>query len=72
MSMKITLRPGGTGLCPMCREAISREAKVCPHCRSDLRENPDWKGESSTAGCASLIVFGFMFVGVCAGFAWMA
>jgi len=42
MSMTITFRPGGTGLCPLCREAISRQALKCPHCHSDLSQNQEW------------------------------
>lgn len=57
MSMKVTIRPGGSALCPMCREALSREAKKCPHCHSDLTENAEWKAtQANPGGCASLIV----------------
>ncbi len=58
MALKMT-QPGGTAECPMCKELISREAKRCPHCTSDLSENEEWKKmqeSPSTAGCTSLFV----------------
>lgn len=70
MSLKVTIRPGGTGLCPMCREAISREARKCPHCQSDLTNDPSWQAEQAKAGCAPMIVLGFLFIA--AGFHWLA
>jgi predicted amidophosphoribosyltransferase len=55
--LTFTARPGGTALCPMCREAISRQASICPHCRTDLREVPDWNLEPAKAGCAGMVLF---------------
>jgi len=65
MAMKITIRPGGTGLCPMCREAISKQALKCPHCHSDLSQNQDWLAAAKNgSGCAPLIMFiGAVFAG---------
>ncbi|MFD0893338.1 hypothetical protein KBB96_18085 [Luteolibacter ambystomatis] len=49
----------GTSPCPMCREAISRQASICPHCRSDLRNREDWKVEPvQQGGCAAMLVVG--------------
>jgi predicted amidophosphoribosyltransferase len=53
------IRPGGSAHCPECREPISQEANICPHCRSDLKSNEAWqkaKESSQSSGC-SVAVF---------------
>ena len=60
MSLKYTHRPGGSAHCPECREAISKQANICPHCKSDLKENEDWQQSKETGGCAALIAFSFI------------
>ena len=53
--IKYTHRPGGSANCPECREAISKEANICPHCRSDLKENKQWQEQKSSSGCAAMM-----------------
>jgi len=62
MSLKYVHRPGGSAYCPECKEAISQQANICPHCRSDLKSNEEWqtKKTSSNVGCSALIMFGFV------------
>ena len=33
-------RVEGRSRCPHCAEFIQRQARVCPHCRKDVRESP--------------------------------
>ena len=33
-------RVEGRARCPHCAEFIQRQARVCPHCRKDVRESP--------------------------------
>ncbi|MGJ8643021.1 MAG: hypothetical protein ACSHX9_06405 [Luteolibacter sp.] len=54
--LKYTHRPGGTANCPECREPISKEANICPHCRSDLKENAAWQQAQQSGGCAMLLL----------------
>lgn len=54
--LKYTHRPGGTANCPECREPISKEANICPHCRSDLKENAAWQEAKQSGGCAMLLL----------------
>jgi predicted amidophosphoribosyltransferase len=58
--LKYTHRPGGSANCPQCREAISREAKICPHCQSDLTQDEEWQAQKSKneSGCAALLILG--------------
>jgi uncharacterized paraquat-inducible protein A len=62
MALKYTHRPGGSAYCPKCKEAISREANICPHCRSDLTENEEWQAQKSSGGvgCATIIILGLI------------
>lgn len=64
--LKYTHRPGGSASCPQCQEPISRLANVCPHCRSDLSTNEQWQAQKpeSSAGCASLLIFGVIGSGI--------
>lgn len=66
MSLTYTHRPGGSAHCPECQQSISRLANICPHCRSDLTTNEAWQAqkEKSSAGCAALVVFGFLSTGL--------
>lgn len=57
MSIKYTHRPGGSAYCPECREAISKQANICPHCQSNLKDNEDWQAKQESGGCATLIAF---------------
>ena len=55
-----------TGRCPQCEEPVSIGAKRCPHCTSDLSEDPEWleqQNAQANAGCASLVAFALL-VGV--------
>lgn len=38
--VKRWLRAGGRVRCRHCAEPVRREATLCPHCRSDLRQTP--------------------------------
>ena len=62
MALKYTHRPGGSAHCPQCREAISRQANICPHCRSDLTNDEQWQARKAQggAGCAGLLIFGLI------------
>ena len=64
--LKYTHRPGGSAHCPQCKEAISRLANVCPHCRSDLSANEEWQTQqaNSAGGCAAIVVFGLLASGI--------
>jgi predicted amidophosphoribosyltransferase len=65
------IRPGSSAHCPECREPISREANICPHCRSDLKSNEAWQKEkqsSESSGC-SVAIF-LMATSVLGGAAW--
>jgi hypothetical protein len=66
MSLKYTHRPGGSAHCPECKEAISRQANICPHCRSDLSKNEEWQTQKANGagGCAALLVFGVVCTGM--------
>lgn len=65
--MNITIRPGGTACCPMCQEAISRLAKKCPHCHSDLSGNAEWIAAQKKGGCALMSLFACLLVLACIG-----
>jgi len=61
---KYVSHQGRSAYCPECRETISQEANICPHCRSDLKENEAWQKAKSAAetsdsglGCAAMLVF---------------
>ena len=62
MALKYTYRPGGSAYCPECKEAISRLANICPHCRSDLSTNEEWKAqqEQRAGGCGMVLVLGLI------------
>jgi len=66
MSLTYRHRPGGSAYCPQCKEAISKLANVCPHCRSDLSANKEWQAqkEQSAGGCAMLLVFSLIASGI--------
>ena len=60
---KYVSHDGGSAHCPECRETISRQANICPHCRSDLKENETWqkaKNEPASAGCITVIAISFI------------
>lgn len=54
--LKMTIRPGGTGLCPICYEGIQRKAMKCPHCHSDLSRNQQWMADQSKNGNVPVLV----------------
>ena len=69
MSLTYTHRPGGSARCPKCREAISKEASICPHCRSDLSENEEWQQTKQSGGCAaSILLFSVGILLIISGF----
>ena len=48
--------------CPKCKESISQQAKICPHCRSNLEEDANWMAAQSReinntdAGCTAMLL----------------
>jgi len=49
----------------MCKEEIKKEAKLCPHCRTNLEENEEWKAvQVSNSGCAGMLIFTLIAFGV--------
>jgi predicted amidophosphoribosyltransferase len=62
---KYVSHQGKTAHCPECRESISQEANICPHCRSNLKENEAWQNAKAEAtnsgpGCSAMLVFSFI------------
>ncbi|MGJ8655401.1 MAG: hypothetical protein ACSHX6_03040 [Akkermansiaceae bacterium] len=67
---KYVSHQGRSAHCPECRETISQEANICPHCRSNLKENEAWQkakaqsgASNSGPGCATVIAFSFIGLG---------
>ncbi|MDF1849666.1 MAG: hypothetical protein P1U85_02450 [Verrucomicrobiales bacterium] len=58
--LKQVYRPGGSANCPLCKEPLSREASVCPHCQRDLSENEEWKAiqTKEDSGCSMMLLLG--------------
>lgn len=66
LKQTVSVHPGGSERCPLCKELISREASKCPHCTADLSENEDWQkiqnSAPSQAGCSMiLLAVGILF-----------
>jgi predicted amidophosphoribosyltransferase len=53
--LKQVMETDGRAPCPMCRERISREAKLCPQCRTDLQQHPGWNNPPGASGGAVLV-----------------
>jgi len=44
--------------CPFCTETVNFQAKVCPHCTSQLLGTPEWYAELKKKGIMMLVLGG--------------
>lgn len=77
MFQKVISHPGGSALCPECREAVSKEANICPHCRTDLKNHEAWQKaraqDQASPGCAlGMLLIACSFTGLAVCSYWLS
>lgn len=50
--------------CPNCREKVRIEARICPHCRTTLQGNPQWRVAQKGRGVLAVVILAAV------GFGW--